>query len=188
MNILSQTDNEMHLKDKGAASYLVGSIFLCVAAVFTFAPVPWPLSMKLLLVIPFWCAGLGLILFVPTIIVDIHKNEGQIRLRKKRLFITLQGDDQTYQLSDVAKVIYRESWRQDQSRSSQSNGVHLFQQRSLYQQIFFGLNNGEKVSMSLNKRPASIGIGPFSFMLHRDRERNHAEQVAAFLNIPLEIE
>ena len=180
MKIISQTSDEMALKEGDAKSIVVGAIVLVVGIVVMFY-VHFVPSTLLWVAIGLCAVGLAAIFISSSIAVEINKTNGQILYQTKRL---IGGSAATYAVADVLRIETRKAWRTTGGVRT-GNTVSARQQVLVSQSVML-FKNGQELPLDHQNGPSGMSMGPAVMMDGSGKEVAIANQVAAFLGVPFQ--
>jgi hypothetical protein len=190
MKIISQTDNELVLKE-GSASGIVVGVALVLAGVglaisryassasataFSSSSVMIWIAMALGII------GLVVIFVSSSITVGINKTGGQLSYQKKRL---IGGSSATYAIADVFRIETRKEWRMQNNPPNQNQGAPT-QQPVLVAQSVIVFRNGQEVPLDHQKTSSTMSSGSAVLMSGQGAESAIANKVAAFMGVPFQ--
>jgi hypothetical protein len=179
MKIITQTTDEMVLKD-GNASGLVLGIVLALGGLgfggYYYPAHGWSTAMWVVVV--FFLVGLAAVFTSTATTVDINKPNNQINYQRKRL---IGGSQATYAVSDVLRIETRRQWR-----TETTGGANNRQTRQvLVSQSVIVLKNGAELPLDHETSGASIGVSNV-MMSGSGKEVAIATQVATFIGVPFQ--
>ena len=202
MKIISQTADEMVLKDTGGfADFILNiilfSIFVGVGGFFVYAyffllPVPgFPKdSVSIILGSILIVAGSWSFIFTKHNSVFVDKARNKIFLSKKSLVRKILNE---YNISDVAKVELRKTWRQQYGSpyGNQNQGLNFTSQSNqvLNVGLFLILKDASESLLFSTIRTLTNGINVNGVIIPvgvQNKESLVAKQFADFLNVPFQ--
>lgn len=180
MKIVSQSADELVLREGSASGIAVGAVF-AVAGLFIgyrfHAANPMVIWIALAVVV----IGLAVILFSSSITVSANKGSGQLLYQKKRI---IGAKNSTYAIADVFRIETRRQWRmENQTEGNQGASVP---QPVLVSQSVIVFNDGQELPLDHQKTASTTTMGPVVVMGGQGAEAAIANRVAAFLNVPFE--
>jgi hypothetical protein len=181
MKIITQTADEMVLKEGNLTSTMIGVAFIVVGGVVEYkghASSPIAIWIALAMVV----VGIGLILFGSAITVTANKKTGQLFYQKKRV---IGGQNTTYAVSDVLRIETRKQWRMENA-GNQGNQNAAPPQPVLVAQSVIVFKNGREVPLDHQKTSSTTSVGGAVLMSGQGKESAMAYQVANFLNVPFQ--
>ena len=107
MKIISQSADQLVLKEGSASGIAIGVVFVIAGALggyFLHHSSPLAIWIALAVVL----LGLAVVLFSASITVDANKATGRISYQKKRL---IGGQSSTWAIADVFRIETRKQWR-----------------------------------------------------------------------------
>jgi len=170
----------MTLKDGNASGVILGIIFALAGlyGAYHFYPVGGvPLWVSLAFVV----IGILSLLFASTITVSIDKNSGNISFLRKRL---LGAKSQTYNTADALRVELRKSYHIEQGARTQNN-ISLPREVMNHQSVIV-FKDGTEMPLENMKSSGGSNVGGLVLMPGTGKELSISQQVASFLNIPLQ--
>jgi hypothetical protein len=185
MKIISQTKDELVLKEGSASGIIGGIIFVLAGAGFGFYIFPSH-SPMIWLAVAFVVVGVGLILFASSITVDINKTSGQLSYQKKRL---VGGSSTTYAIADVFRIETRKQWQMQNAppnQANQGNPGAPMQRPVLVAQSVIVFKNGQEVPLDHQKTASTMSVGSAVLMSGQGAESAIANQVATFMGVPFQ--
>ncbi|MGD0976761.1 MAG: hypothetical protein ABR875_00480 [Minisyncoccia bacterium] len=191
MKIISQTADELILKDGGLSSYMPMIVVIVLTSVivfFVFLSSHSGTQGALILCI-FPIVEILTLLLISYIVVDFNKSGNKIIYQKKRIF---GGKTFTYEIGDVVHVESRKEWELvRESAGVGRSATHARMPRLMIQTVLVFKNSS---ALPLGRmRPdmsASIGsIASFGSPLintRQDKSISIANQIAGFLGVPFQ--
>jgi len=181
MKIVSQSSDELVLKEGSASGIAVGVAFVIggiLVGYFLHASNP----------IVIWIApavvliGVAVVLFSSSITVTANKTSGQLLYQKKRL---AGGKDSTYAIADVFRIETRKQWRIENAQAPGGQGGSVPQPVLVAQSVIV-FKDGREVPLDHQKTSSRTGVGSMVIMGGQGAETAIAAQVAKFLNVPFQ--
>jgi hypothetical protein len=189
MKIISQTDNELVLKEGSATGVTVGVAFALAGlglAMYrsTSAASAAASSSSILIWIAFGLVAIGIavILLSSSITVGINKTGGQVSYQKKRL---IGGSSATYAIADVFRIETRKAWQMQNNPPNQNQGRPT-QQPVLVAQSVIVFKNGQEVPLDHQKTSSTMSAGGAVLMSGQGTESAIANKVATFMGVPFQ--
>ena len=183
MKIISQSSDEMVLKDGNLATMFIGAAFIVAGGLVWFkghTSSPYAIWIALAMV----AVGLGLILFGSAITVTANKAKGQLFYQKKRL---IGGQNTTYAVSDILRIETRKQWRMENAANTGNQNAGMQQpQQVLVAQSVIVFKSGKELPLDHQKTSSTTSIGGAVLMSGQGKESAMAYQVANFLNVPFQ--
>jgi hypothetical protein len=182
MKIISQSADELVLKEGNASGMAIGAALIAAGAlvgVYRHASGPAGIWIALALVV----IGLGLILFSSSITVNANRASGQLFYQKKRL---LGGRSQTYAVSDILRIETRKQWRMENTANPANQPGVSSPQQVLVAQSVIVFKDGREVPLDHQKTSSSMSVGSVVLMGGQGAEVAMAIQVANFLRVPFQ--
>ena len=181
MKIISQSADELVLKEGGASGITIGVIFLIAGLVvgyFLHSSNSIAIWIALALVV----IGLVVICFSSSITVDANRASGKLFYQKKRL---LGGQDSTYAIADILRIETRKQWRIDNTPPSQNQSVSMPREVLVWQSVIV-FKDGRELPLDHQKNSSNTSVGPVVLMGGQGAEVAIAAHVANFLNVPFQ--
>jgi hypothetical protein len=178
MKIISQSVDELVLKEGGASGIVIGIVFVVAGVLvgyYRYSSNPIDIWIALALVV----IGLVAVLFSSSITVNANRASGQLFYQKKRL---IGGQNKTYAISDILRIEARKQWRMDNIANSVNRGVST-PQRVLVVQWAIVFKEGRELPLDYQKtffRYVGWLLGG------QGTEVAVATQVANFLSVPFQ--
>jgi hypothetical protein len=180
MQIVTQTSDELVLKEGDFTGFIFGIVFVIVGGLglwYYLNSAGSVSSVVMWVAIAFVSGGLGSIFFSSSITVDIQKTNSQIIYQKKRL---IGGKTEAYTIGDVLQIETRREWR---AGTSGNQGVSVPQ---LMMQSVIVFKDGRELALDHQKGSSSMGIGAGVLLGGRSKEVSIANAVATFLSLPFQ--
>lgn len=177
MKIISQSTDELVLKEGDASGIVFGIIAAVIGAVVAVRVSPQTL-VTLLIGIGFVIVGLGMVFWASSISVDVNKTNGQLSYKKKRL---IGGSSATYAIADILRVETRREWRMEGG-----GGQRSMPHQVLVSQSVIVFKDGQELPLDHQKGESSMSIGPAVLMGGQGKEMAIANQVATFMGVPFQ--
>lgn len=181
MKIVSQTADELVLKEGDAKGIIAGIVLVLVGIGVAFYSQFSP-SVALWIAIGVFIVGLALIFLSASITVDANKTSGQINYQTKRL---IGGSAATYAVADVLRIETRKSWKMENNNASSERGVSMPRQVLVSQSVIV-FKSGQELPLDHQNSSSSMSIGPAVMMGGSGKEVAIANQVATFLGVPFQ--
>lgn len=183
MKIISQSSNQLVLKEGSTTGTMIGIVFVIAGALVGYfrhasnAAVIW-------FALAFVVIGIGLILFSSAITVSANRTTGQLLYEKKRL---VGGSNATYAIPDILRIETRKQWRVENSTTANpANQNATPQQPMLVAQSVIVFKDGRELPLDHQKTSSSTTVGSVVLMGGQGKEVAIANQVANFLNVPFQ--
>ena len=181
MKIISQSSDELVLKEGSTSGIVVGAVLIVAGALAGYflrqsnPIVPW-IALGLVVV------GIVVILFSSSITVVANKARGQVLYQKKRL---VGGNSSTYAIGEIFRIETRTQWRVENTPPSGNQGASVPQQTLVAQSVIV-FKNGRELALDHQKTSSTTSVGGMVLMGGQGAETAIAAQVANFLNVPFE--
>jgi len=187
MKIVSQSSDELVLKEGSASGIFLGIIFALAGALavyFLHASSPVAMWIGLAFVV----IGLGFVFFSSSITVDANKTSGQILYQTKRL---IGGSSKTFAVADVLRIKTRKQWKMESGNNGGAGGRDASMPRQvLVSQSVIVFKDGQELPLDHQKDSSSgMSFGPVGstvLMGGQGKEMAIATQVANFLGVPFQ--
>lgn len=188
MEIITQTDTKLILKDGNSSGVIMG-IIVFIFGVFLGYVFLNSFVSKIVIVVALFLLiiGLLLILFSSAIIIDFDKINNQFNYIKKSLIKTKIN---IYNFADVASIETRKQWQTETTSYGEGNSSRINRitsKKVLLSQSIIILKDGTELPIS-HKKDSSNGSGLLNsssvLMGGVSKEIVIANQVATFLNVP----
>jgi hypothetical protein len=186
MKIVSQTSDDLVLKDGGVFKYVFGVGFMVFGLAFAYAMYASG-THGAALAIPavLFLIGLLSLLFIPTLVVDFNKTMGQITYQVMRVTgakITL------YAIADVDRLEARKQWRVQRTQNTNQRGIgvgsSVNERLVLMVQSILVFKDGKELPLDAASGSTAQSTG--SSLAIAGNEVSVAKQVADFLNVPFQ--
>lgn len=190
MKIISETKDELILKEGSTSGIITGTLFLLagigvgvfrgsIAASISSASGP-----KIVLGISaaLFLIGLLAILLSSAITVGVNKTTGKLSYEKKRL---VGGSSTTYGIDEVLRIETRRQWQMQNAAATQNQGGTV-QQPILVAQSVIVFKDGREVALDHQKNSSSTSVGGAVIMSGQGREVALANRVATFMGVPFQ--
>lgn len=181
MKIISQSADELVLKE-GSASGIVVGVVLIIAGVLAGSFLRQSNPIVIWIALALCVVGLAVILFSSSITVTANKARGQIFYQKKRL---VGGQNSTYAIGDIFRIETRKQWRVENTPPSGNQNASMPQPVLVAQSVIV-FKNGHELALDHQKTSSSTSIGSVVLMGGQGAETAIAAQVATFLNVPFQ--
>jgi len=181
MKIISQSADELVLKEGSASGMAIGAVFIIAGVVVWYlghASNPMVVWVALALAV----VGIVTILMSSSITVNANRASGQLTYQKKRL---IGGQNTTYAISDVFRIETRKQWRIENTANSSNQDVSTPQQVLVAQSVIV-FKDGRELALDHQKTSSSMSVGSVVLMGGQGAEVAMAAKVASFLNVPFE--
>lgn len=181
MKIVSQSPDELVLKEGSTTGIMIGVVFIIAGAVVGFmghSSTPATIWIALAMIV----IGVGLILFSSSITVNANKKSGQVLYQKKRL---VGGQNTAYPISDILRIETRKQWRMENT-SNTGNQNQSMPQQVLVAQSVIVFKDGRELPLDHQKNSSTTTVGSVVLMGGQAKETAIAYQVANFLNVPFQ--
>jgi hypothetical protein len=181
MKIISQSTDELVLKDGSASGITVGAV-LVVAGVlvgyFLRASSPLVIWIALAIVV----IGIATILFSSSITVVVNKGTGKLFYQKKRM---VGWSDTTYAIADILRIETRRQWRTQNTAPAGDSNVATPQEVLVAQSVIV-FKDGREVPLDHQKTSSSTSVGSVVLMGGQGAEVALALKVANFMGVPFQ--
>jgi len=181
MKIVSQSSDELVLKEGGTSGIVIG-VVLVAAGVLVGCFLRQSISIAIWIGLALAAAGVFAILFSSSITVVANKASGQLSYQKKRL---AGGRDSTYAIADIFRIETRKQWRVENTPASGNQDASVPQPVLVAQSIIVFKNGGE-LALDHQKSSSSTSIGSVVLMGGQGAETAIAARVAEFLGVPFQ--
>ena len=181
MKIMSQSSDELVLKEGGASGMVFGMMFAIIGALvgyFARASSPYAIWIGL----GFAIVGLVAIFMSSSITVDIQKSAGQLAYQKKRL---IGGSSASYAITDVLRIETRKQWKVERAGASNEERMSMSRQVLVSQSVVV-FKDGKELPLDHQKQSSSMGIGSAVLIGGERTEVALANQIANFLGVPFQ--
>src|ERR1700722_18842708 len=165
MKIVSQSADEMILKEGSASGTTLGIIFV-IAGILVGYDLRAANSIVIWIALAMVVIGLCAILLSSSIMVDANKTIGQLLYQKKRL---IGGSTVTYAIADVLRIETRKQWQMENTAASGNRGVSVPQQVLVAQSVIV-FKNGQELPLDHQKQSSSMSVGPAVLMSGQGKE------------------
>jgi hypothetical protein len=190
MKIISQTDNELVLKEGSTSGITVGVAFVLAGIGLAVsrhtsaasAAASSSSSVWIWIALALGVIGVVVILLSSSITVGINKTGGQLSYQKKRL---IGGSSATYAIADVFRIETRKQWQMQNNPPNQNQGVRT-QQPVLIAQSVIVFRNGQEVPLDHQKTSSTMSAGGAVLMSGQGAESAIANKVATFMGVPFQ--
>lgn len=179
MKIISQSADELVLKEGGSSGIAIGVVFVVAGLAVGFA-LHASNSIAIWIGLALVVIGLGVIGFSSSITVSANKASGKLSYQKKRL---IGGQDSTYAIADVLRIETRKQWRIDNSPPSGDQNVSVPQPVLVWQSVIM-FKDGRELALDHQKTSSQTTVGSVVLMGGQGAEVAIASRVAEFLNVP----
>jgi hypothetical protein len=179
MKIISQSADELVLKEGGASGIAIGAVLVVAGLAVGFA-LHASNSIAIWIGLALVVIGLGVIGFSSSITVSANKASGKLSYQKKRL---IGGQDSTYAIADVLRIETRKQWRIDNSPPSGDQNVSVPQPVLVWQSVIM-FKDGRELALDHQKTSSQTTVGSVVLMGGQGAEVAIASRVAEFLNVP----
>jgi Tfp pilus assembly PilM family ATPase len=181
MKIISQSSDELVLKEGSASGMVVGVVFAVagvLAGYFLRQSNPLVIWIALALVL----IGCAVILFSSSITVIANKASGQVFYQKKRL---VGGQNSTYAIGDIFRIETRKQWRVENTPPPGNQGASMPQPVLVAQSVIV-FKDGRELPLDHQKTSSRTSVGSVVLMGGQGAETAIAAQVAKFLSVPFQ--
>ncbi|HEY1220830.1 MAG: hypothetical protein ABSE42_14810 [Bryobacteraceae bacterium] len=178
MKIISQSSDELVLREGGASGIVVGVVLVTagvLAGYYLRQSNPIVIWVALALVV----IGFGTILFASSITVAANKASGQVSYQKKRL---VGRQNSTYAIADIFRIETRKQWRVENTATG-NQGASMPQPVLVAQSVIV-FKDGRELALDHQETSSSVSVGPAVLMGGQGAETAIAAQVAKFLRVP----
>jgi hypothetical protein len=179
MKIVSQTADEMVLKDGNVGGLIFGAIAIVGSLTiggYAYATYGW--SNGLWIAVAFLVVGIFILLTAANTTVDINKPNNQINYQKKRL---MGGSQATYAIDNVLRVETRKQWRTETTGSGNTRQTR----QALVSQSVIVFKDGTELPLDSGTGGSSAGIDGV-MLSGSGKEVAIATQVATFIGVPFQ--
>lgn len=181
MKIVSQSSDELVLKEGGTQGIVVGAAFVIAAPlVWYFLHESNPIVVWIALAV--FIVGIVVVLMSSSITVTANRATGQMLYQKKRL---TGGQDSTYAIADIFRIETRKQWRIDNTPAQGNQGGSVPQPVLVAQSVIV-FRDGREVPLDHQKTSSRTSVGGTVLMGGQGAETAVAAQVAKFLNVPFQ--
>jgi hypothetical protein len=181
MKIVSQSSNELVLKEGGTQGIIVGAAFVIAAPlVWYFLHESNPIVVWIALGL--FVVGVMVVLMSSSITVVANKATGQMLYQKKRL---TGGRNSTYAIADIFRIETRKQWRVENTPAQGNQGGSVPQPMLVAQSVIV-FKDGREVPLDHQKTYSTTSVGGAVIMGGQGAETATAAQVAKFLNVPFQ--
>ncbi len=179
MKIISQSSDELVLKEGSTSGIVVGAVLViagALAGVFLRESSPIVIWIALALII----VGIAVILFSSSITVIANKATGNVSYEKKRI---VGARNSTYAIADIFRIETRKQWQMQNAPPSNNQPAPMPQ---LVAQSVIIFKDGRELALDHQKTSSTTTVGPVVLMGGQGAETAIAAQVAKFLNVPFQ--
>lgn len=181
MKIVSQSTDELVLKEGSTTGIVMGAIFVVAGVLVAFLlrqskPVTIWIALGMVVI------GIGVILFSSSITVVANKANGQIFYEKKRL---IGGQNSTYAIADIFRIETRRQW-QTRNTGPTNNSDAPMPQQVLVAQSVIVFKDGRELPLDHQKTSSSMSTGSVVLMGGQGAEVALAAKVANFISVPFQ--
>src|SRR5580692_9986319 len=181
MKIVSQSANELVLKEGSATGIAVGVICV-IAGVFGAYRFHSASPMAIWIALAVVALGIGVILFSSSITVSVNKASGQLLYQQKRL---IGGKDTIYAIADIFRIETRRQWRIENRPPAENQGESV-PQPVLVSQSVIVFHDGRELPLDHQKTASTTSVGSVVLMGGQGAETAIAARVAEFLDVPFQ--
>lgn len=186
MKIVTQTKDELLLKEGSASGIIVGVAFI-LAGMSVGIYLRSTSKYAVLLAVGVAALGIVVILMSSSITVDINKTSGQISYQKKRL---IGGSSNTFAIADVFRIETRKQWQlQNAGAPNQGNpgnaGANMPQPVLVAQSVIV-FKSGQEIPLDHQKTASTMSVGSAVLMSGQGAEAAIANTVATFMGVPFQ--
>lgn len=181
MKIISQSADELVLKEGSTSGMIVGAAFLIAgppAWYFLHKSNPVAIWVALGLV----AVGVAVILFSSSITVVANKATGRVSYQKKRL---VGGQDSTYSIGEIFRIETRKQWQIQNTQAPGGQGGSIPEPVLVAQSIIV-FKDGRELPLDHQKTSSRTSVGSVVLMGGQGAETAIAARVAEFLNVPFQ--
>jgi Tfp pilus assembly PilM family ATPase len=181
MKIVSQSTDELVLKEGSAQGVVVGAVFAIAGPLVWYflreqSPIVIWIALGLFIV------GIVVVLLSSSITVTANKTTGQVLYQKKRL---IGGQNTTYAIADIFRIETRKQWRIENTPAPGNQGSSMPQPVLVAQSVMV-LKDGREVPLDHQKTSSRTSVGGVVLMGGQGAETAIAAQVAKFLGVPFQ--
>ena len=181
MKIVSQSADELVLKEGSTSGIIVGSLIVVAGPlVWYFLHESNPVVMWIALGMV--VLGAVVILMSSSITVTANRTSGQLFYEKKRL---TGGQNSTYAIADVFRIETRKQWQVQNTQAPGNQGGSMPQPMLVAQSVIV-FKDGRELALDHQKTSSSTSVGGAVIMGGQGAETAIAAQVAKFLNVPFQ--
>jgi len=181
MKIVSQSADELVLKEGSASGIAVGAAF-AIAGVLVGYRFHSSNSIVIWIALALVVIGLAVIFFSSSITISANKASGQFLYQKKRL---IGGQNSTYAIADIFRIETRRQWRME-NRTASGNEGDSMPQPVLVSQSVIVFRDGRELPLDHQKTSSTTSVGPVVLMGGQGAEVAIAARVAGFLSVPFQ--
>lgn len=181
MKIVSQSSDELVLREGGTSGIVVGAAFIIAGAVggyFLRETNPYVIWIALAVI----AAGIGIVLFSSSITVTANRSTGKLMYQKKRI---VGAQNSSHQIADIFRIETRKEWRVQNSPPSGNQNASIPQPQLVAQSVIV-FKDGRELPLDHQKPSSTTSIGSMTVMGGQGAETAIASQVAQFLNVPFQ--
>jgi hypothetical protein len=181
MKIVSQSADQLVMKEGSTTGIIFGAIFILVGAGVGFKmrdANPYVIYIALAIVL----GGLAAILFSSAITVDANKTSGQLLYQKKRI---IGGSTATYAIADISRIETRKQWQVQNAPPAGTQNATMPQPVLVAQSVIV-FKDGREVPLDHQKNSSTMSSGSAVVMGGQGAETAIAAQVAKFLGVPFQ--
>jgi hypothetical protein len=181
MKIISQSSDELVLKEGGTSGIAVGVAFVIAG------PLVWYFLRQSNPSVMIWVGlatallGVAVILFSSSITVVANKTSGQVSYQKKRV---TGEQNSTFAIADIFRIETRKQWRVQNTPAQGNQGS--MPQPVLVAQSVIVFKDGREVPLDHQKNSSTTSVGGTVVMGGQGAETAIAAQVAKFLDVPFQ--
>ena len=181
MKIVSQSAEELVLKEGGTTGIVAGAV-LVVAA-----PVVWYFMREsnpavMWVALGMFVLGAVIILMSSSITVVANKTSGQLAYEKKRL---TGAQNSSYAIADIFRIETRKQWQVQNTQAAANQGRPMPQPVLVAQSVIV-FKDGRELALDHQKNSSSTSVSGAVIMGGQGAETAIAAQVAKFLNVPFQ--
>jgi hypothetical protein len=178
MKIVSQTSDQMVLKDSNYWGAFIAAVTILFGFFFTFEAITTSPTGPVIGGVICWIIALAVaftaIFMSPSFMFSINKSDDTILFHLKRIILS---KTETYQIGDISRIELRKAYR------NTSKGTQVITQSVI---IF---KDGKEIPLEGKKAEAALGV--FGFVIGGDsakqtKELSISQQVATFINVPFQ--
>jgi len=181
MKIVSQSADELVLKEGSATGIAVGAVF-AIAGMFIGYRFHASNPMVIWIALAVILIGLAVILFSSSITVSANKATGQLSYEKKRL---IGGKSSTYAIADIFRIETRKQWRIENRAASGNQGGSVPEPVLVAQSVII-FQDGRELALDHQKTSSTTQVGSLVVMGGQRSETAIAARMAEFLNVPFQ--
>jgi hypothetical protein len=181
MKIISQSSDELVLKEGGTSGIVVGIAFVIAGPLVWYFLRQSNPSVMIWIGLAIALVGVAVILFSSSITVVANKTSGQVSYQKKRL---TGEQNSSFAIADIFRIETRKQWQVQNTAPQENQGS--MPQPVLVAQSVIVFKDGREVPLDHQKNSSTTSVGSTVIMGGQGAETAIAAQVAKFLNVPFQ--